>query len=83
MGVLLSDFKFARGVPTLLNNPTPPTIEFLKSLPNDFSSQEWGIHVLVLEALGSNIKPTIYVGSSANHKGIKARIRMHQTASAG
>ncbi|KAK3337945.1 hypothetical protein B0H65DRAFT_477286 [Neurospora tetraspora] len=79
-GLLTStNVKFARGIPALLDSPTPPTIEFINSLPSNFSRQNWGVYILILERPGS---PTaVFVGSSTSSEGgTRKRVLKHLSA---
>lgn len=52
MASLLRTMLFTDGIGDILNNANPPNVAFLKSLPDDFSSDEWGVYVLVFEKPG-------------------------------
>lgn len=58
---------FAPTVADILKGINPPTIGQLKSLPDQFSRDDCGVYVLVLEK--PNSKQAIYVGSSTNSEG--------------
>jgi len=74
MGDALLDF--APGLHAVLTAETPPTIEFLKHLPQDADKNMWAVYCLVLERLNARTK--VYVGSgTASKGGIAARFKQY------
>lgn len=66
---------FCAGLLDVLQSPTPPTVQFFKSLP-EATLLCWGIYVLVLEKDGC--RPRIYIGSGTSaSRGVTARLRQY------
>ena len=69
--------KLAPGLQEVLEDSTPPTLSFFKSLPVEFK-KKWGVYLLVLEKKHS--KPQIYIGTgTSTYHGVYARIRDYDT----
>ncbi|KAI4708599.1 hypothetical protein J4E89_006655 [Alternaria sp. Ai002NY15] len=61
----------------VLQAPTPPSIEWLKSLPS-MATNAWGIYLLVLEK--PFCRPLVYVGSGTNSKrGLNVRLYNYES----
>ena len=68
---------FSPGLLEALQSPTPPAIEFFKSLPHNWT-KDWGVYVLVLEKAGERAR--IYVGSATNaDEGLRSRYRAYKS----
>lgn len=61
----LYTLKFADGLWQIFHAASPPTIEFLKTLPKpDLSQKIWAVYILVLEKPGAN--PRVYTSSGTD-----------------
>jgi len=66
-----ASISFCPGLKEALESPTPPDVDFFKSLVTDFVGR-WGIYALVLKKQGA--KTLIYIGSATNDlTGVRGR----------
>ena len=71
--------SFAPDLCTVFESPTPPDIDYFKTLPTQ-SEKRWGIYLLTLEKPDSRSK--IYIGSgTAARGGVSTRLRQYDNKS--
>ncbi|KAH6406046.1 hypothetical protein HBI60_035830 [Parastagonospora nodorum] len=70
---------FAPGLAEVLDSPTPPTLEYFRSLPEAGSKdwwKHWAIYLHIYELEGR--KPRIYIGSSTSEVGAATRLAEYE-----
>lgn len=76
----IAQVTFCGGLNDAIQADSPPSLQFLRSLPDDIPKRSWGVYVLMLEKDGR--APSIYVGNGTSATwGIKALISDHHHAS--
>lgn len=68
---------FVDGLLDVVQSDTPPTIEWLLSLPSHIPSGCWGLYVLILKK-GKEYKLYVGSGTSTSRNGARSRILQHQ-----
>ncbi|CAN9088483.1 unnamed protein product [Alternaria alternata] len=68
---------FVDGLYDIIQSDTPPTIEWLLSLPSDIPSGCWGLYCLVLQR-GKKYKLYTGSGTSSSRNGCRSRIKQHK-----
>ncbi|KAH5404108.1 hypothetical protein HBI52_001540 [Parastagonospora nodorum] len=72
---------FAPGLAEVLDSPTPPTLEYFRSLPTVINSEwrkHWAIYVHIYELEGR--KPRLYLGSATAQRGATPRLDTYEKA---
>ena len=80
----LAPIVFAPNLLNIVQNATPPSLEFFKCLPvgNSKTKDTWGVYLLVMEK--SDNLPRLYIGSGTEDlKGIRVRLLNYETRSGG
>jgi len=75
---------FAEGLFEILHSPTPPSIEYFKSLPAVVPkewSNHWVVYIHIYEMEGR--RPRIYIGSATRAIGAACRLREHNNPDSG
>ncbi|KAH5768670.1 hypothetical protein HBI17_021200 [Parastagonospora nodorum] len=70
---------YAPGLIEVLGSPTPPTLDYFKSLPAVINSEwreHWAIYAHIYELEGR--KPRIYIGSATAEDGATSRLVMYE-----
>lgn len=68
---------FVDGLYDIIQSSTPPTIDWLLSLPSDIPPGCWGVYVLVLRK-GNHYKLYVGSGTSSSRNGARSRIVQHR-----
>lgn len=67
---------FCDGLLEVLQSTTPPSNQFVKSLPTDDTSKRWGIYVILMEK--PNCRPKLYIGSGTSSSGgVRSRLKQY------
>ncbi|KAM0379529.1 hypothetical protein ACHAPZ_008623 [Fusarium culmorum] len=77
--------SFPSSLAQVLSSPTPPSVEFFKSLPQATWKSAgrgiWGIYVHVLKLAGR--LPRVYIGSGTSRDGLGSRLRQYDPDQSG